>query len=375
MCTFNAEKFNETFVELGLTDRKFATQDLSKSSVFRLRKDEVKNKSGREYRNMVNEASDRILFFMREADWDQAVIDSRMKAIFEEDYKPMLTDRTALEDAHLDFYGLENDPFALECDPRKLSEAFTSPALDRRKRRVMNACANNGLLGVWGPIGSGKTSLARRVVEELTERGDYIFISPKFVEMDGMNGAGIIYYMLDYFRLKARQRKVLAQRQLEEHLSKLYDEGKRVVILLDEAHRLSNTSITALKNFYEMGTGGYVRFLSIILFGQKALKDRLAQAQFSEIAQRIAMVQMPELGDAARDYLAHRIALAGGNIKSLFDNGAIEAICAEANTPLAIGNVANAALIAAYKAGEKRVIARFVKTSSEPITKRVGRAA
>jgi type II secretory pathway predicted ATPase ExeA len=77
----------------------------------------------------------------------------------------------------------------------------------------------------------------------------------------------------------------------------------------------------------------------------------------------------------ATDYINHRISLAGGNADKLFESRAIQVIAGQASTPLAIGNLANRALIEAYKKGEARVLARFLERDTDPKVRQLKKVA
>jgi type II secretory pathway predicted ATPase ExeA len=224
----------------------------------------------------------------------------------------MITTRTRLTEDVLEHFNLQRDPFALENDPRSADEAFSTKEIERLVRRVEDAVNFQGFLCVLGAVGAGKTSLKHRVADHYKKNDRTHLIFPKFVNMEKLNEGAIVHYLLRHFGQKPTARLALAQVQLEKHLAELNERGARVAIGFDECHRLSDTVLTSLKNFYEMGTGGYDRYLGLILFGQPQFRARLDRAEFREIAERLEILEMPSLSRYAGDYLRHRLALAGG---------------------------------------------------------------
>lgn len=288
-------------------------------------------------------------------------IDRVLKTIFEEDYQPMICERHTLDFEHLDYFGLARDPFALEADPRKAAEVYTNKELDRIVSRVENAVKFQGFLAILGPVGAGKTILKNRIADRLNRDTKTRLIWPRFAEMHRLNAGGIVHYVLEEFGQTGRIRLPLAQRQLERHLEQQNEAGRHVALCFDECHRLNHATLTALKNFYELGTGGYEKYLGLVLFGQPSFASTLENVAFREIAERVKVVEMPSLERYAGDYIAHRVSLAGGTAETLFAPEAIRVIASKAATPLAIGNLANLGLIEAYKMGEPRVLARFLE--------------
>jgi len=143
----------------------------------------------------------------------------------------------------------------------------------------------------------------------------------------------------------------------------------RVALGFDECHRLDNRLIVALKNFWELGSGGFDRYLGVVLFGQLSFEFVLTAHR--EIAERCEILQMPSLAKtAATDYLAHRVTLAGGKLERLFEPAAVTRVLAAAKTPLGLGNVASVGLVRAFESGSKTVLARFIpETSGDPVAR------
>lgn len=280
--------------------------------------------------------------------------------------REMITTRTRLDEAVLQHFNLARDPFALENDPRSGAEAFSSKEIERMARRVEDAINFQGFLCILGPVGAGKTNLKQRVAEKFEKNDSVHLLFPKFANMEKLNEGGIVHYLLKQFGIKPASRLVLAQSQLENHLSELNERRVRVAICFDECHRLSDNVLTSLKNFYELSTGGYDRFLALILFGQPQFKHRLDQAEFREITERLEILEMPPISRHAFDYVAHKLARVGGDINALFEKRAVELLAEQTATPLALGNLTAKAMLTAYEKGETKVIARFVETNAKP---------
>jgi type II secretory pathway predicted ATPase ExeA len=226
-----------------------------------------------------------------------------------------------------------------------------------------------------------------------------ILLSPRFADFSRLTAAGIVAYVLEELGVKPRRALVLAQKQLERRLAHLAQNNITVALCFDECHHLNDTLLTALKNFYELGTGGFERYLGLILFGQPQFAARLELPRFREIAERLACLELPAFSPStAENYLAHCLDNAlleppdygvGAapsddatppanpkskiqNPKSLFEPEALRLIMARASTPLGIANAASSAMLEAYKKGEHCVLARFVPGDTGPKAMRVG---
>lgn len=294
-----------------------------------------------------------------------------------EELKTMIATRTAIKFEVYSHFSLRRDPFALENDPRTGDELFTTPALDRLFNRILDAVNYQGMLAVVGDIGTGKTFLKKRLEDHVAQQGGRMqLVYPKFANMERVHAGAIVSFLLETFEQKPRRSLVAAQRQLEEYLEQLSERGVRVALGFDECHHLSDATLTAIKNFYELGRG-YDRHLAIIMFGWERFRAQLhGSVKYREMAERVEVIEMPPLGKHAAEYLAFRVRLAGGDAERVFDRGAIKQLAARASTPLALGNLANAAMQRAYNLGERRVLAEHVDDEEgEPRVRAVRRAS
>ena len=294
--------------------------------------------------------------------------EQEMEAIFGKKEKTvMIIPKTTLSFPAQQFFGLRRDAFdPSKSDPRDPSEAFTSPALDRIAAAVEDTINYQGFTAIVGEVGSGKTQMKKRIVEMVARTdGRMRLLFPDFTEMKRVNSGAVVAYVLESFDKQPRQRLVLALEQLRRHLGHLNEHGFRVALAFDEAHRLNDDELSALKIFWELGTGGYQRFLGVVLFGQPLLKSRLDDYKFREIAERVTLIDMPEMTSKyAHEYMAHRLRLAGGDVDKLFERKAIELLASQVKTPLALGNLANAALDKAYRLSQRRVLAAFIESET-----------
>ena len=293
-------------------------------------------------------------------------IQAELSNIFPLEEVAMIAPRTTLPPEAQKHFGLKRDPFT--SDPRARAEVFTTPQLDKILAQVEDAINYQGFVGVAGEIGSGKTVLKRRVMEMAEQSNGRIrLLWPEFFNMDRVHSGSIVSYLLRSFDQVVPADLVARAEKLKHILNDASQSGIRVALGFDECHHLHDRLLTALKNFWEMGTGGYTRFIGVVLFGQPQFEGRLRDHRFREICERIDILRMPPLGKAAGDYLAHRIRVAGGDIDRLFERDAVRLLTKQASTPLAIGNLANASLLKAYQLGEKKVFASFIqKSDSEP---------
>jgi len=299
-------------------------------------------------------------------------IESMLSPIFEtKEFQSMLFNRCELPPPAIRFFGFTHDPFDVDRIPAR-DEIFTTPELDACVARVKDAVIFQRFIAVIGDVGTGKTLLKMRVASELAEESRFKprLMYPEFFDQSQVSVAEIASFILQEYEHKVPQSRPQRVRRIKTLLDDLYRDDVRTALVLDECHRLSDRVISALKNFWEMTNGQYSRLLGVVLFGQPSfVNSRLREVVFKEIRQRVQVIEMPDFSGAGRAYVEHRIKLAGGDASKIFDADALDAICRNAATPLALGNLVNEALLEAYNLEETRVSSSFTffkKLSSTP---------
>ncbi len=300
--------------------------------------------------------------YLIEQGLDRSEIDKELSALFQEgEYQPMISQRIALTRKAVKFFGLDVDPFAHP--PQSRDEVYISPGLQEVIDSIFDAVQYQGFVCVTGDIGSGKSTL-RAMVEEKCERDRNLrIVWPEFFDMKNVTPMQIAEALLRTFDADVPRNAVRRGKEVKELLASMYQDGTRVALGFDECHRLNDSTLSSLKNFLEMSSGGFKRYLGVLLFGQPIFEGRLRDRKFRELIERVEMIRMPDFGETADKYLAHRLQLAGGNVKQLFDPDAVKLICSQATTPLSLGNIANEAfLISMDEFKNSQVIGAAIRT-------------
>jgi type II secretory pathway predicted ATPase ExeA len=298
--------------------------------------------------------------FLKEKQKHDLEIEREMLELFYEpdckdkESEPVLTQRAVLPKTAQVFFGLRFDPFT--ADPRSRNEVFSTPKLDKIAGLIDDAILYQGFVGVVGDIGAGKSLLKRRVVQQcLDSNGKQQILWPEFMNMEKVHAGSICAFILRKFGQKSPHDLVQRADRLKELLASYSNSGIRVALGFDECHRLDSRLLTALKNFWEIGSGGYDRYLGLVLFGQPSFEMTLRSVEFKEITERLDIIHMPNLGKNAWDYIAHRLKIAGGTAEKLFERESVTRLAEIASTPLALGNLANSALVKAHQLNEHKV--------------------
>lgn len=346
---------------------------LSRSSCHRLKNGQIDDKYYLKVLPILEQSLEK---WMVEKNWSVTQINQNLDNLFphRKDTK-MIISRCELVSPAVKFFGLNADPFDVDRVPGE-DEFFTNAELDDIARRTRDAVIFKRFLCIVGGVGTGKTSLKIRVHRELEEDEKVHLINPEFFDMHGVSVGSIAAHILEEFGVKVPSRSTSRVLKIRQHLTALEKDGHHVALIFDECHRLNDKVITSLKNFWELTNGKYSRLLGIVLFGQpKFVETTLRDYRFREIAERVQVIEMPSISKTAADYLGHKIACVGGDVRQLFDAEAIRRICSVAKTPLSLGNLANSALMEAYELEETQVTSPMLKLPDTPALRQIRRAA
>ena len=279
---------------------------------------------------------------------------------------PELISYAPAQDYHRHF-GLQQAPFGIESDSSLfVLSAAHEEALDKLYR---GALARHSFVLVTGAPGTGKTLLLQ-TLQELIRNKQTRCVSLQTLDIVATDDpANIGAALLDALGL-ARGRSTPAEcnAQLRDHLKTTRQEGKRLAVMLDDAHELSVLQLNELRCWANLDDH-HGRMLQFILAGHSGLGDCLNHPKLTNLKQRIgARFKLPplSLSDTQR-YIAHRCVLAGAS-RLLFERGAVIRIYSlSRGLPRLINTLADALLLQAYLRNSRSVEVRDVAPVSRDL--------
>lgn len=255
------------------------------------------------------------------------------------------------------FYGFKEKPFSLLPDPAFLfmSEKHRR-ALAMLRYGIMNEA---GFTVITGEIGSGKTTLIRLLLNEIN--ADYT-TTVGIVSNTHRTFGELLEWVLLAFKLEYRgKKKVELYQTLAEFIAKEYSQGRRTVLIIDEAQNLDAEALEELRMLSNINADKN-QLLQLILSGQPALQEILRLPELHQFAQRIAVAfNLKTLNlEETWQYIRHRIQTAGGD-PNLFDTKACAAVYYYTRgTPRLINVLCDTALVYAFGEQKQRVDADLV---------------
>ncbi|HZC81923.1 MAG TPA: AAA family ATPase, partial [Nitrospiraceae bacterium] len=257
------------------------------------------------------------------------------------------------------FFGFQRQPFTLLPDPEHLYLGTQhKTALSLLEYGILRRA---GFIVITGEPGTGKTTLLHRILAELSKDCTIGLIS----NTNNVSGS-IMPWILKAFGLSERGNHPIEM--LDKFSSLVAREcanGRRVVLILDEAQSLGENSLEELRQLSNVNVGKDL-FLQVILFGQQALRDLLRQPGLVQFAQRVAvdynLGPMEERETA--DYIRHRIGMAGG-AGTLFTDPACALVHQfTGGVPRLINQVCDTTLVYGFAEQARRLTARLVAEAS-----------
>jgi type II secretory pathway predicted ATPase ExeA len=303
---------------------------------------------------------------IRSGEWDSEERFKKFEAFLEEKkyggQKKMLT-KISLPDEVIESFHLSRDPFTNEMAEH--DDIMDTRELARAEKKIMTAVDKSGWVALTGPVGCGKTTLLKRVEAKLARRRDVVIVKPRTIEKQFLGASHVcdsILQDLGVTELLSRRTLEHKARLVGRVLEEAFKDNKKVILLIDEAHLLRADALLALKRLFELEIG-FKKLLSIILVGQDFLARNLrTNFQLSEVSQRVDLYELGSINGSLGAYLAHKLERAGASNKELFDRSAVKAIGERFDTPLAVNNIAAAALIAAHDLGERMVTKEIIQS-------------
>ncbi len=173
-----------------------------------------------------------------------------------------------------------------------------------------------GFIKVVGEVGTGKTLLCRKLLNEIPEHFVTAYIPNPYLNPDELRRA--VALELGVKQAQRMSAQLLTQR-IQNKLLELHAKGHSVVLILDEAQALPAESLEALRLFTNLETETR-KLLQVVLFAQPELDQRLAQTEFRQLRQRITFsYQLRAMNtQEVQQYIQHRLQVAGYKGATLF---------------------------------------------------------
>ncbi|MFO1402705.1 MAG: AAA family ATPase [Steroidobacteraceae bacterium] len=266
---------------------------------------------------------------------------------------------------YLSFFGLAEKPFAITPDPRYLY--LSGRHADALAHLIYGITEAGGFIQLTGEVGTGKTTTIRSLLARVPQDAEIaLIINPKMSPLEFLQticeelGIGVP----DTAEGNARELVGI----LNRYLLRAHAEGRRVVLVVDEAQNLAPTVLEQVRLLTNLETETQ-KLLQIILIGQPELRELLARNDLRQLAQRItARFHLDPLSrEETRAYVQHRLRIAGATSDIFTRRALAEVYRVSGGVPRVINILCDRALLGAYTSDEHQVTPSLVRRAGREI--------
>jgi general secretion pathway protein A len=206
----------------------------------------------------------------------------------------------------LEYFGLNEQPFRIGPDPRYLFySAQVKEAIAKCEYMARDRVAP---IYMYGPIGSGKTSILRRLNERLTADNRY---TVAYVIAPNVRRANtFLKVVMDAFDIESVRAYDANLKLFETYLIEQYKKGLTPVLLLDEAQNANRDALRLIHYLLNFETAT-TKLLQIVLAGQEELAGKILR--YRELASRMFPIAINAMSSAdMEEMIRFRWMVAGG---------------------------------------------------------------
>ena len=260
------------------------------------------------------------------------------------------------------FFGLNEKPFSITPDPRYLF--LSERHAEALAHLVYGINEAGGFIQLTGEVGTGKTTVVRSLLTQAPKHAEIaLILNPR------MTPAEFLLAICEELGIGVPEGSEQSLKDLVDllslHLLNSHADGKRIVLVVDEAQNLSVEVLEQVRLLTNLETETQ-KLLQIILIGQPELRELLGRTDLRQLAQRITgRYHLDPLSpEESSAYVRHRLRVAGAT-RDVFSNGALSEINRlSGGVPRLINIISDRALLGAFTEDRHLVSASVVRRAA-----------
>jgi type II secretory pathway predicted ATPase ExeA len=220
------------------------------------------------------------------------------------------------------FFELKANPFNVNPDPRYLF--LTGHTEEALACLIYGIETRKGFVLLTGEVGTGKTTLVNKVLEELRRKQ----VATAFLFNPRLDVPQFLSYVLADFGIACRSKsKGEMLRRLNDWLVERHGAGQTSVLIVDEAQNLSDELLEEVRLLTNLETST-AKLLQVVLVGQPELEAKLKQPQLRQLRQRLTLRARtyPLTLTETEAYVRERLRVAGAPGQTIFSSEALAAL-------------------------------------------------
>ena len=251
---------------------------------------------------------------------------------------------------YVDHYNLKEKPFQTTPDPKyiwlgeKHAEALATLEYGIRE--------NIGFLVLTGDVGTGKTAIINCLLNEI----DHNVIVAK-VPNPSMAPVDFFNFLSKKFKWERNfNRKGIFLSHLEDFLNKVHSENKKVLLIIDEAQRLSSQILEEIRLLSNIELDNK-KLINIFFAGQSEFNKILFDEQNKALRERITVWHHiePLEEEETQKYIHHRLKIAGSKNETFMPDAIKVIYTISAGNPRQINIICDHALVTGFSSGAKEI--------------------
>ncbi|MEJ2257791.1 MAG: AAA family ATPase [Woeseiaceae bacterium] len=253
-------------------------------------------------------------------------------------------------------FGLQRRPFLAKASQ---SDVFVGPQTAQTMAGLRKALqVQDAIVSVTGPAGSGKSTLVGKAIEAIAATHAAVRIGRM-----SLGSTDMLEFLLEELGATELPRGTIRQfTALREKLHQLEQDGRHVVIVVEDARRLGVETLAELEAL-TAADAGESGGAAIVAMGDDDLREFLSDPELTRFDQRIRLrhTVLPLSEPELRGYFMHCFRRAGGDFERAFDQQAAGVIRSlSRGIPRMANNIAEASMAAAAAAGTVPVSAELI---------------
>src|SRR5277367_4944455 len=260
------------------------------------------------------------------------------------------------------FFGLAEKPFAITPDPRYLY--LSERHAEALAHLLYGINESGGFIQLTGEVGTGKTTVVRTLLSRVPHHADVaVILNPRVTPVEFLlticEELGVSIPEADRISVK-QVVDALNRRLLSAHA-----EGRRIIVLVDEAQNLSIEVLEQVRLLTNLETPTH-KLLQIILIGQPELRELLDRTEMRQLAQPITgrYHLNPLSREETQGYVRHRLRVAGATEEIFTPPALRELHRVSLGVPRVINVACDRALLGAYTQEERKITPALVRRAA-----------
>ncbi len=268
-----------------------------------------------------------------------------------------------VETMYKSFFGLNELPFSISPNPKYFYlSSHHKEALSMLRHGIMDS---GGFVLFTGEVGTGKTVILRTLLNSMPED-----IATAVIYDPALPLLEMLEKICEEFGIQIPDNagKRALTDLISDFLKGLHAQGKRAVLLIDEAQLIPDEVVEQVRLLTNIETDNK-KILQVILVGQPELQEKFRQSHMRQVAQRITarFHLLPLSLEEVDAYLRYRMQ-AAGCVQIIFSNAAVSELYRFSHgIPRIINVVADRALLAAFVDRSPKVERRHMQRAAREV--------